>query len=97
MKQSYYEPGMPRDVLFNNNVPAGIWDDTEENGPLSEFQDLDDYPQYYQPACEYPFKLTISKQIFRYLFTAPRTHKKRVDVTSFKIPFCVCLISNEWF
>lgn len=46
---------MPSDVLFNNNVPAGIWDEPEENIPFNEFQDLDDYPniQYYQPACSY--------------------------------------------
>lgn len=51
VKQNFYEPGMPSDLLFNNNIPAGNWDDPEENSPYAEFQDLEDYPQYYQPPC----------------------------------------------
>lgn len=43
---------MPSDALYNvNTVPAGIWDDPEENSPFTEFQDIEDYPQYYQPPC----------------------------------------------
>lgn len=47
VKQNYFEPpAMPSDILFNNNVPVGVWDD-----PDAEFQDIEDYPQYYQPPC----------------------------------------------
>lgn len=92
MKQSYYEPGMPRDVLFNNNVPAGIWDDTEENGPLSEFQDLDDYPQYYQPACEYPFKLTVLKHLK--ICLPPPTHTKK-ELMSHHLKFLSASVSSQ--
>lgn len=53
VKQNFYEPGMPSDLLFNNNIPAGNWEDPEENSPYAEFQDLEDYPQYYQPPCQY--------------------------------------------
>lgn len=56
VKQSFYEPGMQSDLLFNNNIPVGTWDDPEENSPFSEFQDLEDYPQYYQQPCQYIFK-----------------------------------------
>lgn len=57
---------MPSDVLFNNNVPAGIWDEPEENIPFNEFQDLDDYPniQYYQPACSYLLRIFYSKSVY---------------------------------
>ncbi|XP_055295321.1 uncharacterized protein LOC129565023 [Sitodiplosis mosellana] len=54
VKQNFYEPGMPSDLLFNNNIPAGNWDDPEENSPYAEFQDLEDYPQYYQPPFSAP-------------------------------------------
>lgn len=55
---------MPSDLLFNNNIPAGNWDDPEENSPYAEFQDIEDYPQYYQPACQYLFR-------FVYQYTLP--------------------------
>lgn len=48
---------MPSDILFNNNnnVPVGVWDDPD--APYAEFQDIEDYPQYYQPPCQYNHSL----------------------------------------
>ncbi|XP_031624217.1 uncharacterized protein LOC116341354 [Contarinia nasturtii] len=54
VKQSFYEPNMQSDLLYNNNIPLGSWDDPEENTPYSEFQDLEDYPQYYQQPISAP-------------------------------------------
>lgn len=66
MKQNLYEPGLPTDFMYGNGIPVGTWDDLDENNPYTEFQDIEDYPQYYQPPCQYLFK---SKLIALDLFT----------------------------
>lgn len=50
VKQNYFEPNLMNDIQFNNNVPAGVWDDPDNVYP--DINDFEDY-QSYQPACEY--------------------------------------------
>lgn len=54
VKQNLYEPGLPNDFMYGNGIPIGTWDDLDENNPYTEFQDLEDYPQYYQPPFSSP-------------------------------------------
>lgn len=100
VKQNFYEPGMPSDLLFNNNVPVGVWDDPEENSPFSEFQDIEDYPQYYQPPCSYtfnskmfhnPFECCVCSIIF-YIFSQWHSLFGIIFFISFgsKLWKCVC-------
>lgn len=57
VKQNFYEPNLQNDFMpYGNSIPVGAWDDPDENNPYAEFQDLEDYPQYYQPPCQYLFK-----------------------------------------
>lgn len=53
MKQNYFEPVIPNDILFNN-LPNGVWDNGAGNTLYPDLQELDDYPPIYPPAvCKY--------------------------------------------
>lgn len=48
VKQNYFEP----DMLFNTNVPNGVWDDTDGSALYPDLTDFEDY-QAYQPPCKF--------------------------------------------
>lgn len=54
VKQNYFDSGLPNDILFNNNVPSGIWDDTDASALYPDLNDFEDY-QAYQPPCKFTY------------------------------------------
>lgn len=48
VKQNFYDRDLSNDILVNNNVPNGIWDDNDVSVFYPDLQEMDDY-QPYQP------------------------------------------------
>lgn len=49
VKPNIFDRDLSNDILINNNVPNGVWEDSDAGILYPDLQELEDYQAYQQP------------------------------------------------